>query len=252
MVELLTAIFIIALLISLLLTSLAGVRKQAFASKNAANMRTCYITIVRHADDHGGLMPMPDAVMDPINAVPFEPYDLFWLQLRSYWPSPLPEVDDPAFREALVSPWLENSITEEDLNPPGGRQRLISSTSWLAYGMLHKDEAFTEFVPRNILDEPAMLQHRRLYEIAFPSQKGLLITRWATFGTPYSDDPNHPMRSVLKKEARDTAFDAVFADGSAEPLYPRDSIKPWEVSDPEDRFYIPVLRTPYGLQGVDR
>lgn len=261
-IELLVSISIISILMSLLLAGLFGAKNGAVRTHNIANLRECSLTIAGYSAQHDGLVPMPRAEKHYAKALwggGSYPYFYGWDVLRSFWPTPIGDDAVGLSLRVRAVPWLyqepDNNGTEAPAEPrDDGNPPLRGTSYWMGYGFLYEDITFTPDRPPEAWKQPALMRVRRTHHVAFPSQKGLLITRWALNASNIVGDPSSKPGSLLSVEGRDASYDAVFADGSIEGLIPSRSPPGYDLFEEsgDPGFASPVLETAGGLAGIDR
>lgn len=248
LIELLVAIAIIALLLSILIPTLAGARTTARQTLSMSNVRSIGQTFMMYADTHR-TYPFPGQVEDVDAPVPGDLYSYQWFpqgaivatteiwQASTLWPALVSSITP--WEEAYatwVSPGRDKSLPTleqifEDLEP----HEVVSyeySNSFLA-----SPRNWTENAPEN----RDLLGPIRPDEVTYTSQKVMLWDRHLTY---LSDQPD------IVEGHYDAKTPMVFADQHAEvqnPLTAREG-----TPNPLNQTDIRRLHnTPDGVRGRD-
>lgn len=249
-IEILVAIGVIAILLSLLLPALVRIREQAASTRNASNVRQMGLGLALYAAAYDDL---PPAFGEPA------------------WPPPQPWKFD--FGEIGTGNWFEHAflyalavtaelgdtrVASAPARPGGPHQplthqgRLVSFSDYYLTESLYAEPAFFN---RDTQIGPSQFARQRLTSIAYPDAKGLIYQTWIFH--LHSLGQSVPACCILEVPSP-----IYFADGSvSEHVIMR--LRPGFVNlygtgvysggfDPATEDGVPVAQTVNGILGRDK
>jgi prepilin-type N-terminal cleavage/methylation domain-containing protein len=236
LLELLAAIAVVGVLISLLLPALAGVRRSARFSSSMANSRTIVQTLAIYAHDHRDTHPYllaaelahlerPPAPMGPHDGAPPSSQQWHWMMaLTRHSPDVLP----------LLYPDRGHFQWQKERDEP---RRVITGCLFPTATLFAAPDYFSQTVP----PQWNHLRPTRSREIVYPSAK-MLVYDWSSAWLNREPDIEDPTRTRLTY---------AFADGSAA-IYLEHQFNAPYVERTTTYFTGPGFTTVNGLAGRDR
>lgn len=236
--ELLAAIVILALLVSLILPALAGSKLAARGASSLSGLSQCLTAVAAYANDYRGAYPYGATPGDPFGPVAFRgaiyplkdacfhPHVWYWGTL--VWPDYL---DAP--RASLVDPEAESTAARTVALPATFiRLRYFLTATTLAEPRFWVNPPMT-FGP----GWSTMFRGLATHDVLFPGRKGVLLE--TMFGTPSHRGPAN------------AGYFVGVADGAARQLPVANVLSAGFTAPPIVPIGTPILTTPRGLHGID-
>ena len=207
LIELLVVIAIIALLLAIVVPTLAAAREQARNAVSLSNLRSNAQVILTYAGDWQDAHPFltdPDRLQTTLRGGGVEIQTFYW-HISAHWPHP------------LTDEYFGGQINHPALHRPGAKFFTTSTTSYFYSAAMIADPLYWNEQTRA---GPEQWRRTLTSEVVFPSSKALLVD----FG-----EAGHTM--LLPGQTLDRPVTMALSDASVQRVPPERNIPPMPLGD---------------------